>query len=339
VSNKLNLRQIAVLLFAVFATAALVLADVGALAQNSNTSTTTEESMQNGNAQMSTPRRGRRGRRGRTTRTNANTGDATTNTGDATGDTTMAGDQNANMGGEATTGAGGRGRRGRRGRRRAPAATTGDTTGTDATTGTDVGAGATQTGGGTGDVSGEQTDLSGTYTGHVTMTGGHEMNGEATLTITGNQFTLASEGMTHNGRVTAVTTRGYTGASFFFTDLTDSTTNTPVVATVRARRMGDRLSLSPVPGARTRMTFAPGGGAGGGRRGRRGRRSPTVTEPISVIAPVTSPEGTEATGTEATGTGTTGTTGRGRRGRRGRRGGTTNTNANTGDNTNTTPPR
>jgi hypothetical protein len=50
--------------------------------------------------------------------------------------------------------------------------------------------------------------------------------------------------------------------------VTDSTTNTPVVANVGARWVGGaRLSLSPVPGTRTRMTFAPGGG-GGGRRGR-----------------------------------------------------------------------
>jgi hypothetical protein len=96
------------------------------------------------------------------------------------------------------------------------------------------------------------------------MSGGHEMNGQGTLTITGNTFTLESEGMTHNGRVYAVTTRGYTGAAFYFTDLTDSTTNTPVVANVRARKVGgDRLTLAPVPGARTRMTF---GTAGGGRR-------------------------------------------------------------------------
>lgn len=102
---------------------------------------------------------------------------------------------------------------------------------------------------------GEQTDLSGTYTGRLTMTGGHDMAGEATLTITGNSFTLTSEGMSHSGRVYAVTTRGYTGASFYFTDMPDSTTNTPTVATVRARKTASRLTLTPVPGTRTRMTF------------------------------------------------------------------------------------
>lgn len=304
-SNKSILRYFVVLLFAAFSTAALVTADVGALAQNSGG--TPEESMQEaGNTNMSGPRRAR-------------------------------------------------GRRGRRGRRRAarPAA---DATTTDATTdttgsGTGMGTGAGQADGGSGDIGGEQTDLSGTYTGRVTMTGGHEMSGEGTLTITGNTFTLAVDTMNHSGRVTAVTTRGYTGASFFFSDVMDTATNTPVVATVRAHKRGERLTLSPVPGTRTRLTFGSGGGGTG--RGRRGRRAAAVTEPTStvdVVAPTADPTGgTEATGTEATGTGTS-TTGRGRRGRRGRRGGATNTNANmgdnsnmggnsnTGDNSNTTPP-
>lgn len=175
-SNKSSLKFLVIFLFAAFASASLVLADVGALGQNANSSTTAETSAQS-----------------------------------------------------------------------------------------------------TEDVSGEQTDLSGTYTGHLTMTGGHEMSAQATLTITGNTFQLSAEGMNHSGRVYAVTTRGYTGAAFYFTDMTDSTTNTPVVANVRARKNGDRLTLTPVPGTRTRMTFTTGG-MGGGRRGRRGRRS-TMTMP------------------------------------------------------------
>jgi hypothetical protein len=121
----------------------------------------------------------------------------------------------------------------------------------------------------TGDVSGEQTDLSGTYTGRVTMTGGHDMSGDGTLTITGNTFTLTVDTMTHNGRVYAVTTRGYVGAALYFSDVTDPATNTPVVANVRARKSGERLTLSPVPGSRTRLTF----GTAAGGRGRRGRRA------------------------------------------------------------------
>jgi hypothetical protein len=285
VSNKSNLRLLVVLLFAAFATAALAFGDFGALAQNANSSTTGDASMQNGNSN------GNMGRRGR-----------------------------------------GRRRRGR-GRRRAASTAAAVAAAEAGATG-----GASQTG----DVSGEQTDLSGTYTGHVKMSGGHDMDGDGTLTITGNQFSLEAGGMTHNGRVYAVTTRGYTGASLYFGDMTDSTTNTPVVATVRARKNGDRLWLSPVPGTQTKLTFGSGGG-GGGRRGRRGRRSATMAPPAEATGDA-SATGDATTGAAAgTGNANANTTPRRRRGSRRRRG-TTNTNANmntntnTGDNSNATPP-
>ncbi len=102
---------------------------------------------------------------------------------------------------------------------------------------------------------GTQEDLSGAYTGRLTMTGGHEMSGEATLTITGNTFTLEAGGMTHSGRVYAINTRRYVGAAFIFSDIDDPATKTPLAISVRARRTGNRLSLTPVPGARNRMTF------------------------------------------------------------------------------------
>jgi hypothetical protein len=289
VSNHSRVRFLVVLLFAAFAAAALVSADIGALAQNANGSTTGGESAQNSNANMmGATRRGRRGRRGR------------------------------------------RWRRGR-GRRASTAAAVAAAEGGAMI---DPNGGAAQSG----DVSGEQTDLSGTYTGHMTMTGGHEMSGEVTLTVTGNTFTITGEGMTHNGRVYAVTTRGYTGASFYFSDITNPSTNTPVVATVRARKRGDAgLWLSPVPGTQTRLTFGTGGGGGGRRGGRRARRSETMTAP--------SPEATgDATGDASAAGGASGdatTTPRRRRGgrRARRRATTTNTNANTGDNSNATPPR
>src|SRR5207244_11828810 len=54
----------------------------------------------------------------------------------------------------------------------------------------------------------EQTDLSGTYTGRVKH--GDEPVMDATLTVTGNNFTMTSGSDTHTGRITAVTTCGYT---------------------------------------------------------------------------------------------------------------------------------
>lgn len=281
-SNKNNLRFLVVVLAAAFAIAALVFSDTAVLAQNTNSSTTGDDSMQNSNMTMGT-RRGRRGRRGR----------------------------------------------------RRPAAAA------DAATGKDTAVIVPQDTPGEMNMSGEQADLSGTYTGQVMMSGGHDMMGDATLTITSGQFTLASGGMSHAGRITAVTTRGYIGASFFFSDLTDSTTNTPVVATVRARKSGDHLTLSPVPGTRTKLSFNSGGGMGGGRRGRRGRRpTMSIIAPVNAPAETTSPADTSMSGAD---TGTTTAAPRSRRGRRGRRGrATTNTNmnANTGDNSNSaTPPR
>lgn len=239
-SNHSKLRFLVVLLFAAFASAALVSADIGALAQNANSSNTGDASAENSNANMmGATRRGRRGRRGRRARRNR----ASTAAAVAAAESAATGDSSAVQ---------------------------------------------------SGDVSGEQTDLSGTYTGRLTMTGGHEMSDDnSTLTITGNTFSLTGGGMTHNGRVYAVTTRGYIGASFYFPDITNPATNTPVVATVRARKRGDSgLWLSPVPGTQTRMMFGTGGGGGmGGRpRGRRGRRArrPAVTAPPADAPPTDS---------------------------------------------------
>lgn len=203
---------------------AFVFFDADVRSQNANSSTTTQEEDANANAN--------------------------------TGENTNA-DAEANTN---TTPRRGRGRRGRRGTRMAPA----DNTNTSQPAEGNVegetpqrpeivinpGSDMTQdTSGGT------QEDLSGAFTGRVTMTGGHEMSGAATLTITGNTFTLESEGMTHSGRIYAINTRRYIGAALIFTDLTDPATNTPLAVSVRARRTGNRLSLTPVPGARNRMTF------------------------------------------------------------------------------------
>jgi hypothetical protein len=111
-----------------------------------------------------------------------------------------------------------------------------------------------------GDLSGEQVDLSGTYTGPVKTTGRHEMSGAATLTITGTSFTLTGEGMNHNGRVYAVLTQGEVSAAFYFADIPVGTPPTPLVFNVRARKRGDRLSLWPAPRTRDKLTFGTGRG-------------------------------------------------------------------------------
>ena len=280
-SKHSKLRFLVVLLFAATVVAALVSADIGALAQNANSSTTGDESMQNSNANMTgATRRGRRGRRGRRARRNRA----------ATAAAVAAAEGGAMI---------------------------------------DPNGGAAQSG----DLSGEQTDLSGTYTGHIRMSGGHDMEGDATLTITGNQFSLESGGMTHNGRVYAVTTRGYTGASFYFPDITNPATNTPVVATVRARKRGGLLWLTPVPGTQTKLTFGSGGLRG--PRGRRGRRAEMATPPAEATGDA-SMTGDAAAAGDASMTAAPRRRRGSRRGRR--RAPAANTNANTGDNSNATPP-
>lgn len=108
----------------------------------------------------------------------------------------------------------------------------------------------------------EQTDLSGTYTGTVTYPDGG-LAGEATLTITGNQFNLESGGTTHSGRISAVTTCNYTGATLMFGEST--TTQMAHAISVRARKTGDRLTLTSVPGEKRSFSF----GVGTRRRTRR----------------------------------------------------------------------
>ena len=224
-SNHSKLRYLVVLLFAAFATAALVSADFGALAQNANSSSTGDDSAQNANM-SAMPRRGGRRRR-------------------------------------------------HRARRRAAAAAAAD-----------AAAGAAAPGPAADDTS-ERPDLSGTYTGHVKMSGGWDLDGDGTLTITGNTFQLESGGATHGGRVYAVTTRGYTGAAFYFTDLSDPATGTSVVANVRARKVGDRIWLTPVPSASSRLWFSSGGGMRGGGGRHRGRRRHHARRPAAPPAATT----------------------------------------------------
>lgn len=188
-SNMRSLRFLLVLLFAAFSSAALVLVDAGALGQNANSSTT-EESVQNDNANVTpAPRRGRR----------------------------------------------------------RPVQVVTDITVSEPA--------AAQEDDSRGDLSGETVDLSGTYTGRITTTGGHDMSGDAELTINGNTFTLTGEGMSHNGRVYAVLTRGETSAAFYFADISVGTSPTPLVFNVRARKRGDRLTLTPAPRTTARLTF------------------------------------------------------------------------------------
>ena len=109
----------------------------------------------------------------------------------------------------------------------------------------------------------EQTDLSGTYTGKVKH--GDEPVQDATLTVTGNNFTMTSGSDTHSGRITAVTTCGYTAVTVMMGDLTPPPPgpNPPAARpamSLRAKKVGDSLTLTSVPGEPKKVSFTTGGG-------------------------------------------------------------------------------
>jgi hypothetical protein len=98
----------------------------------------------------------------------------------------------------------------------------------------------------------EQTDLSGTYTGKLKH--GDDPVMDATLTVTGNTFTATSGSDTHTGKITAVTTCGYTAVTMMME-------GAPQAMSLRAKKVGDNLTLASVPGEPQMVTFTTGGGA------------------------------------------------------------------------------
>jgi hypothetical protein len=135
----------------------------------------------------------------------------------------------------------------------------------------------------------EQADLSGDYTGKVNYPDASLM-GDATLNIAGNDFTLTAGATTQKGRVTAVTTCGYTGATMMFGDLTPPTPsrNPPAAlpaVSLRVRKMGNRVTLMTVPGEKRSFSF---GTAGTGKpKGRKHKgKGKTKTD---ATAPATTP--------------------------------------------------
>jgi len=130
---------------------------------------------------------------------------------------------------------------------------------------------------------GEQTDLSGTYTGKASHGDGQPPQ-DATLTITGNTFTMTSGSETHNGSITAVTTCGYTAVTVMMGDRTAPapSPNPPPpaqIVSLRAKKVGDKLWLTSVPGEPMKVSFTPtGGGSGATKRPRKHKMTTKKTD-------------------------------------------------------------
>src|SRR5687767_8634885 len=141
----------------------------------------------------------------------------------------------------------------------------------------------------------EQTDLSGTYAGTFTCDA-LGLSGDTTLTITGNQFTTADG---KSGRIVASTTRGYTAVALQTGELATGASTTPAatataptIVSMRARKSGDRLTLTSVPGATMQCSFRPARNVARGRRSRQRTPAATGTEvsnPAAMPTPAAQP--------------------------------------------------
>lgn len=143
----------------------------------------------------------------------------------------------------------------------------------------------------------EQTDLSGTYAGTFTCDA-LGLTGDTTLTITGNQFTTADG---KSGRIVASTTGGYTAVALQTGEVPTGAAATgaaatgaapPTIVSLRARRSGDRLTLTPASGSTMECRFTPARNVARGRRSRQRTPAATGTE---VSNPSTMPSPTAPT--------------------------------------------
>ena len=127
-----------------------------------------------------------------------------------------------------------------------------------------------------------QADLSGTYAGTFKCDA-LGLTGDTTLTINGNEFTTADG---KSGRIVASTTRGYTAVAM---QVGGGDPATPAkIVSLRGRKSGNRLTLSPVAGAAEQCSFSMSRNVA---RGRRSQRTPAATgsevaNPVTPTTPV-----------------------------------------------------
>ena len=131
-----------------------------------------------------------------------------------------------------------------------------------------------------------QTDLSGTYTGTFNCEA-LGLSGPTTLTITGNEFTTADG---KSGRIVASTTGGYTAVALQVGTMGTTGGTAPMVVSMRGRKSGNRLILTPVSGSMHKCSFTPGRGVARGRRNQPATPAATGTDVANPAAvPTESP--------------------------------------------------
>ncbi len=128
----------------------------------------------------------------------------------------------------------------------------------------------------------EQTDLSGTYTGKLKHGDGPAV--DATLTISGNKFTGTMGNESPSGRITAVTTCGYTAVTMMMD-------GAPQAMSLRAKKVGDNLTMTSVPGEPQMVTFTTGGAMKAKPRVRRHKpKAKTTTGAATTTTPAPTPK-------------------------------------------------
>ncbi len=123
-----------------------------------------------------------------------------------------------------------------------------------------------------------QLDLSGTYAG--TFANCEGLNGDTTLTITGDQFTT-SDGK--SGRIIASKSKGYTAVA-----LQMSGANSPVMS-FRGKKSGNKLTLSPISGATSQCMFTTSKSSASSTATGTTVASPSTTTPSTTPSQTPSP--------------------------------------------------
>lgn len=107
----------------------------------------------------------------------------------------------------------------------------------------------------------EHADLSGSYAGVINYPAAG-LAGPATLTVTGNRFTLTSGSKTEAGNITAVVTCNYTAVAMMFGQWKTPQPGEPVLPplpmlSLTATRKGDQLTLKPSASEHHEFLFEP----------------------------------------------------------------------------------